>query len=43
MAKLRSAPGPVDSYYQETKADIKKSPGVFDLAYLLPRLIARWH
>ena len=43
MAKLRSAPGPVDSYYQETRADIRKSPGVFDLAYLLPRLIARWH
>jgi len=43
MAKLRSSPGPVDSYYDETKAIIKKSPGVFDLAYLLPRLIARWH
>jgi len=43
MAKLRSSPGPVDSYYDETKAVIKKSPGVLDLAYLLPRLIARWH
>ena len=43
MAKLRSSPGPVDSYYDETKAVIKKSPGMFDLAYLLPRLIARWH
>ncbi|MDB2430577.1 Wzz/FepE/Etk N-terminal domain-containing protein, partial [Akkermansiaceae bacterium] len=43
MAKLRSTPEPVDSYYDEAQAEIKKSPGLFDLAYLLPRLIARWH
>ena len=43
MAKLRSAPEPVDSSYDEPQAEIKKSPGMFDLAYLLPRLIARWH
>ena len=43
MAKLRSAPEPVDSYYEDPQVEAKKSPGMFDLAYLLPRLIARWH
>ncbi|MDB4538036.1 polysaccharide biosynthesis tyrosine autokinase [Akkermansiaceae bacterium] len=43
MAKLRSAPEPVDSYYEEPQIETKKAPGMFDLAYLLPRLIARWH
>jgi len=43
MAKLRSAPEPVDSYYDEPQVEKKKSPGMFDLSYLLPRLLARWH
>ena len=43
MAKLRSAPEPVDSYYDEPQIETKKSPGMFDLSYLLPRLVARWH